>query len=600
MSSIKQSVCFVGFLSLLTVAIPLHAQERDLRAERLVLDDNGTDSTFNTITIQAPSSLPHDLVLTIPDPGTGTAEFVLASSGSGGFWGLDGNSGTTPGTHFLGTTDSVAVQIQVRGASGTIANSLILNENGSLQRDTGGNARGANAVDLQISRSAATYVAGSDYSVIGGGEHNGVAPTADYSTIGGGSTNAIHDNASYSTIGGGGSNTIDTNSRYATIGGGELNVIGTNASHSTIAGGEENSIDSTSNQATIGGGRANQIRSGANSSTIGGGFFNRIFADATHATIGGGEDNRIREGATHSAIIGGFRNDIGSNANYSTIGGGLTNNIKTTADFSSIGGGQDNVIDIFATNSTIGGGRSNSIGDSADYGTIGGGRLNIIRAHGDYSTIGGGFGNVIDGQSSVIPGGRGLRLEADRSFGFLSNSGSNGMTISESDVAVFGNTNLWLANNTGTASQIRFYEANTGTGNFPSSDFYTSFEAPALGATIEYILPGTKPTLVGQVLEVSAINGNEITLTWGTDDTRTDRDGADVPTTIAVPDDSSGLESRVKNLEAELKARRQLLEAQKQQIEALQAELHGLDKQGTNLSLEDIELKESVNVQNAE
>ena len=596
----KMRFFFVALLPLLIIATDLHAQGRDLRAERIVLDDNGTDSTLNTITIQAPSSLPHDLVLTIPDPGTGTAEFVLASSGSGGFWGLDGNSGTTPGTHFLGTTDSVPVQIQVRGGSGTIANSLILNKNGSLQRDTGGNARGANAVDLQISRSAATYVAASDYSVIGGGEHNSIAPSADYSTIGGGSTNAILDNAGYSTIGGGGSNTIDTNSRYATIGGGELNVIGTNASHSTIAGGEENTIDSTSNQATIGGGRANQIRSGANSSTIAGGFFNRIFADATHATIGGGEDNRIREGATHSAIIGGFRNDIGSNANYSTIGGGLTNNVKTTADFSTIGGGQDNVIEVFATNSTIGGGRSNSVGDSADYATIGGGRLNGILAHGDYSTIGGGFGNVIDGQNSVIPGGRGLRLEADRSFGFLSNSGSNGMTISESDVAVFGNTNLWLANNTGTASQIRFYEANTGTGNFPSSDFYTSFEAPALGVTIEYILPGAKPTLVGQVLEVSAINGDEITLTWGDDNTTAGRDGGNLPTAIATPDGRSDFEDRMTRLEAELEARDQLLEAQKKQIEALQAELLALKKQGNTFFSEGIESREGSNVQSAE
>src|SRR5690606_9068554 len=122
-----------------------YAQTRDVRAERIVLDDGGADSTFNTITIQVPSGLSQDFILTIPDPGTGTAEFMLSSGETGSFWSQTGDEGTIPGTNFLGTTDSVALQMQVRGGSGTIANSLILNENGSLQRDTGGVARGANA-----------------------------------------------------------------------------------------------------------------------------------------------------------------------------------------------------------------------------------------------------------------------------------------------------------------------------------------------------------------------------------------------------------------------------------------------------------------------
>ena len=73
----------MALLSLLVMAADLHAQDRDVRAERLVLDDNGTDSTVNTVTIRTSSSLLQNVVLTIPDPGSGTAEFML-TSGSGG------------------------------------------------------------------------------------------------------------------------------------------------------------------------------------------------------------------------------------------------------------------------------------------------------------------------------------------------------------------------------------------------------------------------------------------------------------------------------------------------------------------------------------
>ena len=42
------------------------------------------------------------------------------------------------------------------------------------------------------------------------------------------------------------------------------------------------------------------------------------------------------------------------------------------------------------------------------------------------------------------------------------------MTIDESSTAVFGNTNIWLANNTNNPSELRFYEANnTASGAFP-------------------------------------------------------------------------------------------------------------------------------------
>ena len=67
-------------LALLT-SIPTVAQERDLRSQRLVLDDNGDGGTTNTLIIEAPA-LAGNRVLTIPDPGPAGGELLLASAGS--------------------------------------------------------------------------------------------------------------------------------------------------------------------------------------------------------------------------------------------------------------------------------------------------------------------------------------------------------------------------------------------------------------------------------------------------------------------------------------------------------------------------------------
>ena len=88
------------------------------------------------------------------------------------------------------------------------------------------------------------------------------------------------------------------------------------------------------------------------------------------------------------------------------------------------------------------------------------------------------------------------------------------MTVTESDVALFGNVDLLLANNNGAASLLRFYEPNSSTGAFPNGAHYTSFQAGVQTADIEYILPVTAGT-VGQQLTVSAVTGSQVTLGWG-------------------------------------------------------------------------------------
>lgn len=68
-----------------------------------------------------------------------------------------------------------------RATGGTIARTLV--HEVAFQLDTGGNARGAYAVDLQQQRFAVTNVAAGDFSAILSGEDNEIHPNSDYCTI---------------------------------------------------------------------------------------------------------------------------------------------------------------------------------------------------------------------------------------------------------------------------------------------------------------------------------------------------------------------------------------------------------------------------------
>ena len=262
----------------------------------------------------------------------------------------------------------------------------------------------------------------------------------------------------------------------------------------------EPNTGSSSSPNIILGFQGNNVSSGVKGATISGGgnSIGKNSVTADFGTISGGNVNTAS--GPHATISGGERNE--ASGGLTTISGGAYNNASST--YATIGGGIHNTADGFCS-------------------TIGGGDGNVISGH--WATISGGIHNSTSGFSSAIPGGTGLTLKGHGSFGFLGDNNTiisgpptNPMTINASNVAVFGNTSLWLANNNNAASQLRFYEANNTIGIFPptgtGSEFYTSFEAGDQIADISYILPlstSFETTTKDGVLQLEASTGQ---LSW--------------------------------------------------------------------------------------
>lgn len=123
----------------------------------------------------------------------------------------------------------------------------------------GGNKRGANAVDLQTSRAAASDVAAAPTSTISGGTDNTISATATNATIGGGTTNQA--NAVSATVSGGSTNSVTSTALYSTVSGGRENT--TQAQYTSMGGGRENTVGVSADYATVPGGyRANALRYG--------------------------------------------------------------------------------------------------------------------------------------------------------------------------------------------------------------------------------------------------------------------------------------------------------------------------------------------------
>ena len=379
-------------------------------------------------------------------------------------WLLDGNTGTTPGNQFLGTTDDQPLEFKVNGLR-----ALRIEDNGDSS-DIGTTPDGApNFIAGSPANSVAAGVVGATIS--GGGATNwdgNARPNlvaANFATIGGGNYNAIQTDAYNSTIGGGVANTIQTNAHNATIGGGYVNTIQTRAYYSTVGGGFVNAIQTAANSATLGGGWGNTIQTYADSATLGGGWGNTIQFRAARATIGGGYVNTIQTNAESATIGGGIHNSIQPYASFATIGGGLYNTIQPSAVRATIGGGGDNTIQTAADYATIAGGRLNNIGTNSDYSAIGGGYVNTIQPNAthaiigggyantiqtaaDYATIGGGYANTIqpDAYYATIAGGRVNDIGTNSSYGAIGGGYDNNIAANAAYATIPGGQGNYATN----------------------------------------------------------------------------------------------------------------------------------------------------------
>jgi hypothetical protein len=260
---------------------------------------------------------------------------------------------------------------------------------------TGGNARGANAVDWQTSRSAASAVAGGAYAVVGGGGGNGA--TGTYTTVAGGAGNFATGFGS-SVVGGNGNVCSAT---YAFLGAGQSNTV--SGYLSAVCTGISNTAAGVYN--FIGGGFTNSATSNSAVTTQSGTM------NGTTAVTLSGSNASIKVGQyitgtsiaaeTYVAAVSGTSltlSKVASGSSTSTlsfftphgvvVGGG---NNTATGSYSFIGGGGD------------AGTAGNRNVASGDWSTVGGGRTNI--ASNLYAVISGGFNNTASGQFSSVLGG---------------------------------------------------------------------------------------------------------------------------------------------------------------------------------------------------
>jgi hypothetical protein len=145
------------------------------------------------------------------------------------FWKANGNSGTTAGTNFLGTTDNQPLELRVNGTRALRLEPTLNDVNHS------------NLVNV-IAGSLVNYVSNSvvGATIAGGGaayfydlgDTNSV--TADFGTVGGGGNNTA--SGVFSTVGGGLNNTASGG--YSTVGGGIDNTA--SGTESMVAGGYNN------------------------------------------------------------------------------------------------------------------------------------------------------------------------------------------------------------------------------------------------------------------------------------------------------------------------------------------------------------------------
>jgi hypothetical protein len=237
---------------------------------------------------------------------------------------------------------------------------------------------------------------------------------------------------------------------------------------------------------------ANTQVAAGNYAVISGGKSNTATLDGS-LVVGGGYDGLNTSGNTASGwvstVVGGMGNV--ASGNYSFIGGGGEYGVQVNGNTAS---GNTSVV--------VGGVGNTASGDKSFVG--GGGPDQSLSSFGNVaggteSVVAGGTGNNANGNYSAIPGGRNMTLSNVGDFGF--NGGTGQMWIDSNQIAAFGNTNLWLANNDNKARAIVFWSPSSTTFTYPGlGDSYVGFKAGIVTSSVIWTLPLADGTS-GQVLQ---------------------------------------------------------------------------------------------------
>jgi len=283
---------------------------------------------------------------------------------------------------------------------------------------TGGNARGANAVDWQTSRGTAAQIASSTYSTISGGYGHTASGYASTVSGGYGNTASNTDSGVFS----GGSN-VASGYISAVVGGqsntsaGYYNFVGGGFTNSGTSGSAVTTQSGTMNGTTA------VTLSGSNASIkVGQYITGTSIAGDTYVAAISGTSLTLSKNASgsststltfytpHGVVVGGGNNQ--ATGSYSFIGGGgdagtAANRNVASGDWSFVGGGRRNTASGIGS-AVIGGGTD---GTATNYGNLASGKGSLViggysnQATSDNSTVCGGYGNQVQNGYGFIGGG---------------------------------------------------------------------------------------------------------------------------------------------------------------------------------------------------
>ena len=270
---------------------------------------------------------------------------------------------------------------------------------------TGGNARGANAVDWQTNRGSASQVASGAQSVVTGGSNN--TASQQFAVVGGGTANNASAYLSY--IGGGFSNTTSRDfaavtAGYANTAAGFYNYVGGGYNNSATSNSAVTTQSATMNgttAVTLSGSNANirvgQYILGTSITTLPPTFVAAISGTSltlSQAASGSGTAT-LSFFTPHGVVVGGGNNQ--ATGSYSFIGGGgdagtAANRNVASGDWSTVGGGARNV--------------ASGIGSFVGGGGFDGSAFAGHTASGNISVVAGGLNNTAAGIGATVSGGQ--------------------------------------------------------------------------------------------------------------------------------------------------------------------------------------------------